>query len=371
MAEKFPAEEPPKGGRPSGSVVPDVVRVRRVSLADRTAEALKWSILADELHPGDRLPSERVLAESLNVSRTVLREALRRLVGEGVLHAEAARVLRIAPLERVTLVEGLEVDGLGRDSTEPAPRPGEDESAAPTFRTVRPERQRLSDQLIVALLSDIVAGLHSPGEPLDSESEMMERFGISRVVARESLRVLGSINVVAAQQGRRAVVQPWTQWDLFSPLFVQAFGEVTPPHDLWVQLYDTRRVVEGATAAVVATDATAEHVGQIMAMAAELDDLSTRREAARPFLVLDRNFHEAVAVASGNVPLRALLRSLFALTERQWSVDTLSVRMQTLPTAARQHRAIAAAIAARDPEAARRAMEEHIAWAKENELGPP
>lgn len=235
----------------------------------------------------------------------------------------------------------------------------------------RLKRERLSDQVIVELLSDIVSGLYLPGGQFASEGEMVERFTISRVVAREALRMLGSINVVAAQQGRRAVVLPWTDWDLFSPLVAQAFQEVAPPHDLLVQLYDTRSIVEGGAAALGAANSSLEQTARIEALAAELGELSGRRGDAARFLALDRAFHEAVAVAAGNAPLRALLSSLFALTRRQWSVGGVRLRMQTLPTVASQHQAVAAAIAARDPAAAQTAMVEHIAWAKANDTGRP
>ena len=247
--------------------------------------------------------------------------------------------------------------------------PAAPQSARGPRRSGSLKRERLSDQLIVELLADIVSGLYPPGAPFASEGEMVERFSISRVVARESLRMLGSINVIAAQQGRRAVVRPWTEWDLFSPLVAQAFQDAAPPHDLLVQLYDTRGIVEGGAAALSALSSSVEQATRIQEIAVRLADLSGRRVEAERFLTLDRAFHDAVAQAAGNAPLRALLETLFTLTRRQWSVGGIRLQRQTLPTVAAQHQAVAAAIAARDPLAARRAMEEHIAWAKENDTG--
>ena len=200
---------------------------------------------------------------------------------------------------------------------------------------------------------------------------MVERFSISRVVARESLRMLGSINVIAAQQGRRAVVRPWTEWDLFSPLVAQAFEGAAPPRDLLLQLYDTRAIVEGGAAALSAQNASAEQAARIEEIAAQLAELSGRRVEAERFLSLDRAFHGAVAEAAGNAPVRVLLQSLFTLTRHQWSLGGVRLQLQTLPTVADQHRAVAAAITARDSTTARKAMEEHIAWAKANDTGRP
>jgi len=51
--------------------------VERKPLAATIAERLRQYILSGPFHPGDRLPSERELAEVLKVTRTTLREALK------------------------------------------------------------------------------------------------------------------------------------------------------------------------------------------------------------------------------------------------------------------------------------------------------
>ena len=53
--------------------------------ADHLASRIQLLIEQRQLVPGSRLPAERKLAEELAVSRSSLREALQKLVGEGVL----------------------------------------------------------------------------------------------------------------------------------------------------------------------------------------------------------------------------------------------------------------------------------------------
>jgi DNA-binding GntR family transcriptional regulator len=75
-------------------------------------ERLRWAILRGELAPGDELSQVR-LAKQLGVSRTPLREALRMLLSEGLVHGKPNRQLRVAGfsiadmeqlyVERVTL----------------------------------------------------------------------------------------------------------------------------------------------------------------------------------------------------------------------------------------------------------------------------
>lgn len=54
-------------------------------LSDQIARTLQRLIHDRQLKPGDRLPSERALAEQLGVSRPPVREAIRTLAGQGLL----------------------------------------------------------------------------------------------------------------------------------------------------------------------------------------------------------------------------------------------------------------------------------------------
>lgn len=58
---------------------------RSPTLSARVTDAVEKLIADSELVPGDRMPSERVLAEKFDVSRTVIREAVRALVAKGLL----------------------------------------------------------------------------------------------------------------------------------------------------------------------------------------------------------------------------------------------------------------------------------------------
>lgn len=76
-------------------------RVPKEDLATRSAEILKSHILRESLPPGHRMPSERRLADWLNVSRTVLRTAIAKLEQEGVLYRPSPRTLCVAEFDRV------------------------------------------------------------------------------------------------------------------------------------------------------------------------------------------------------------------------------------------------------------------------------
>ena len=56
-------------------------------LSDRVAQQVLDLIQTSSLQTGDKLPTERALAEQLGVSRTALREAIQRLASRGVLES--------------------------------------------------------------------------------------------------------------------------------------------------------------------------------------------------------------------------------------------------------------------------------------------
>lgn len=60
-------------------------RQHQLTAADRVAQQLRDDIDRGTLRPGQKLPSERELAEQLQVSRRTTRTAIRRLTAEGVL----------------------------------------------------------------------------------------------------------------------------------------------------------------------------------------------------------------------------------------------------------------------------------------------
>src|SRR5687768_13611238 len=62
---------------------------REDRLSDRVAQELQRLIVGSHFKLGDRIPSERELAEQFNVSRTVIREAVRSLVTKGFLDVRA------------------------------------------------------------------------------------------------------------------------------------------------------------------------------------------------------------------------------------------------------------------------------------------
>ncbi len=80
------------------------VQPLRGSLGEAVFERLREGISGGKWAPGERLPSERALARHLAISRPALREAVKRLEGEGLIDVRPRRGL---------FVRAASTDGLG------------------------------------------------------------------------------------------------------------------------------------------------------------------------------------------------------------------------------------------------------------------
>jgi DNA-binding GntR family transcriptional regulator len=78
------------------------------SVADLAYERIRGLVLSGELAPGTRL-GQVELAERLGISRTPVREALRRLGGEGLVEGHSHRGFRVADLGLDAVLRRLEV----------------------------------------------------------------------------------------------------------------------------------------------------------------------------------------------------------------------------------------------------------------------
>lgn len=80
----------------------------RENLSDHVTLILKKFILGEKMMAGDRLPPERQMADTLNISRTVLRESLNRLIGERILERPSPRTLQVAAFDRAAVTTAID-----------------------------------------------------------------------------------------------------------------------------------------------------------------------------------------------------------------------------------------------------------------------
>jgi DNA-binding FadR family transcriptional regulator len=82
-------------------------RLQRQSAAAQAAQMIRDMIIAGELRPGQRLPAERELCETLGVSRPTVRETLRSLMAVNILESRHGSGTYVTALDPETLTEPL------------------------------------------------------------------------------------------------------------------------------------------------------------------------------------------------------------------------------------------------------------------------
>lgn len=73
-------------------------RVRVSRLCSSTTDAIGRRIVSGDLKPGEQLPTEAILCNDLGVSRTTLRESIKRLHGKGLLDGGPRTGMRVLPV---------------------------------------------------------------------------------------------------------------------------------------------------------------------------------------------------------------------------------------------------------------------------------
>ncbi len=141
--------------------------VRKKSLADAVFDDLRDRILSGDISPGETLPSERNLADKLDVNRGAVREALKRLEQARLIsirHGGSTRVLDFRQTAGTDLLSSLLVDDAGRLDLEVARSVIEMRSAlAPSIARLCARR----GQTVVDELDDVVEEMQEADDDLD------------------------------------------------------------------------------------------------------------------------------------------------------------------------------------------------------------
>lgn len=187
------------------------------------------------------------------------------------------------------------------------------------------------------ILEAIDIGTYRPGDRL-VESELAERFGVSRTPVREALQRLETQSLLA-RDGRS--------------LIVASLG-----HNQMSELYVVRRELEGLAASLAARHATEEEV-RILREMVEEDNALIGDPAA--LSRSNRRFHKQIHLASHN---RYLVQQLDLVHRTMALMATTSLAaVGRTRIAQTEHDAIVTAIEAKDEAAAGQALRDHISVA--------
>ena len=185
------------------------------------------------------------------------------------------------------------------------------------------------------------------GERLPSERDLALLLKVSRASVREALIALELTGVVEVRGGSGIYV--------IEKKSVEITQEIGPGP---FEILSARCLIEGEVTAIAARMATDGALDNILRALTDIerfyDDRANNEQA-------DRAFHLAIARATGNSALVAVIENLWNQRGRLWlkmeeHFHTEALRQQTLV----DHRHIFEAIVKHDPEGARAAMRTHL-----------
>jgi GntR family transcriptional regulator, transcriptional repressor for pyruvate dehydrogenase complex len=213
-------------------------------------------------------------------------------------------------------------------------------------------REGLPNRVKSQLLTMISAGQLSPGDRLPPERELAVEMGVSRNVVREALRTLVDANVLEARQGAGVFVASLDMESLIEPLELVLSLE----HATLQSLAQARLVIEPGIAALAAVHGSDDDVRALEALVAE--GLRKGEDASARNLEIDVELHARIVRMAGNPFLIRIMESVSRLARSSRDFTNAVPRMREAAHA--DHERIVAALRARDPEAAREAMRQHL-----------
>ena len=212
-------------------------------------------------------------------------------------------------------------------------------------------KQNLLEELRVAIATTDERFIRD--ERLLPERELSEFFGVGRRAVREALNELEGEGLLFRKQGLGTFVREVGP----KSTSLQSLTNRTSPQDI----IEVRLEIEPVLARLAATRATPNDIDQM--------ELFIRRAAQatspREYEQWDSAFHTKIAESVRNTMFWGVFRLINSVRKEQhWVSSRTRVFTEGVSEEmVRQHDAIVAAIAARDPESAERAMRDHISTA--------
>lgn len=213
--------------------------------------------------------------------------------------------------------------------------------------------QKTAKLLAERIVADIIDRNWRPGTRLPPENEMISQYRVGRGSLREALRFLELQGVLTIRQGPHGgpVVSEVDSRALAGNLALCLALDRTP----FSAILEVRRTLEPTLAA---KSAAATDERDLRALEQSIEAMAAQPTNQRAVVLENRRFHDLIAKRAGNPVFAHLVNAL------NWIIDGAALGVHfpeaEVQATARAHRLIYDAIAARDPERARNAMEKHL-----------
>lgn len=211
---------------------------------------------------------------------------------------------------------------------------------------------RLPVRIASAIMLEINEGRLKAGDRLPTEQFLADSFSVSRNVVREAIRSLVDSNVLEARQGAGVFVASLHVESLIEPLELVLALESATLHSL----AEARLAIEPGIAAIAAQRGSQEDIEALEALIEESG--ASGPEDSERLLEIDVELHNRMVRMTENPFLIRIMDSVGRMARSSRDFTNSVPRMREAAHA--DHERIVAALSARDADAARRAMADHL-----------
>jgi GntR family transcriptional repressor for pyruvate dehydrogenase complex len=224
---------------------------------------------------------------------------------------------------------------------------------------IRPKK--ISEEIVSQVKQLISKGELKPGDRIPSERELATMLGVSRPSVREAIMVLEAMGFVESRQGGGTYVKALTEASIMNPL--AKLVEKRDP-ELLRSLAEVRMGLESWSAYLAAQRATDSDIAEIRRLYKIMEKQAAKGGWSPD---VDAEFHYAITSASHNSLQMHVLDSIHSLFHATIQVALMEFYQQEghVQLLLTHHHDIMEAIAAHDPELARKKMMEHLAMVEE------
>lgn len=224
-------------------------------------------------------------------------------------------------------------------------------------------RRSLHGQVAHEIGTRIIRGELAPGDTLPSEIDLSVELSVSRTALREAIKLLAAKGLVESRPKTGTRIRPRSSWNMLDPDVLNWLVSNGVFEDYADDLFEMRRVVEPAAAAIAAMRGNKAAIAEIEKA---YEDMVVAGEDIEAGVEPDLRFHKSILAATGNefiAPLGALIESALA-TSFRISSSRPGAKLNSLP----RHETVLKAIAAGAAERARKAMERLLSDAMQDFL---
>lgn len=228
-----------------------------------------------------------------------------------------------------------------------------------------PVRRTSHSHVVDELGKAIINGTYPEGSILPGDSELEERFHVSRTVLREAMKTLSAKGLIVARARIGTRVTERKAWNLFDADVLTWHLERGVDRTFLLYLSEMRLSFEPYAAGLAAERATCETASHLLHLAEDMASAPSHED----LILADLHFHLAVLQASENPFMYGVGTLIEAALVAAFGLSSPNAPSPEVEKIGRSHRAIAEAIEKGNVEAATKAMKNVILTGRDRAFG--